>query len=82
MPARLQASSATTASALVSAKGFSQYKCLPAAAIGFYLRAMLGVGCRKQHGLDRLVGQHLVERCSKRNLMLDREIANRDRVPA
>src|SRR4249919_636809 len=44
---------------------------------GFYLRAMLGVGCRKQHGLNRYVGQHLVERCSKRNLMLDREIANR-----
>ena len=41
-----------------------------------HLRAMLGVGSREQHGLNRLVGQHLLERCSKRDLVLGREIAN------
>ena len=43
----------------------------------FHLRAMFGVRSCKQHGLNRRVGQYLIERCSKRDLMFGCKIANR-----
>src|SRR4029078_13037692 len=47
---------------------------------GFDLRTMLGVRGGKDHGLDRFVAQHLIERGAKRDLMLGGKITRRFRL--
>src|SRR6478609_4789465 len=47
---------------------------------GFDLRTMLGVRGRKDHGLDRLVTQHFIERGAECDLMFGGKITHRFRL--